>query len=480
MEQNKKILVSEWIKRAEDDELNALSILKHKDGTSAFVCFISHQIAEKFLKALLLFYSGDTQKIHSLAKLASLIKPFSSNGKIIEDDLKLLDSYYISARYPADIPLESFTWELAEEAYKSAVKIKNFVIEKINEKQKGIFPPQRDHARGVTTLTGIIIIIVVAVILFGGVFTYQYFFVKNNQNNETAILNTYTNDQYGFEIKYQDSFKGSVSADSKKAGVLFYGENTEQLKLEGYFVNKFDPKNLGSSINGGIFEKSEILIDGVKSYKTNSVICYMGCGSSYSVVIPYKNGAIIIGISRGDGSKTDPSLVKITDKEKANFDEIISTFKFTTLNETTDFKTYTNDNLGIAFQYLKQWGEPKTTLLSTKTQISFKNNSNVILTEGVYYNQILGRNMTFNEIQNSFDKIFPAGNLIKQENITISDKKGIKFIYSGSNDSGLYNVSIFIPVDENNTILEISFSYKSSDNTISDFNKFLSTIKFTK
>ncbi|MEK7562352.1 MAG: HEPN domain-containing protein [Patescibacteria group bacterium] len=132
MEQDKKILVSEWIKRAEDDELNALSILKHKDGTPAFVCFVSHQVAEKYLKALLLFYSGDAPKIHSLRKLIATIKHYSKEiEKEIKEEIIILDPYYIGARYPADIPLESFTWQMAEQANQMAIKIKQFVLEEI-------------------------------------------------------------------------------------------------------------------------------------------------------------------------------------------------------------------------------------------------------------------------------------------------------------------------------------------------------------
>ncbi len=58
--------------------------------------------------------------------------------------------------------------------------------------QKGIFPSQRDLARGGTTLlVGIIIIVVAAIVIFGGVFAYQYFATKvnneaQNQTDQTA------------------------------------------------------------------------------------------------------------------------------------------------------------------------------------------------------------------------------------------------------------------------------------------------------
>lgn len=52
---SQELQAEEWIKKAHDDELNAQSILKHRDGTPAGVCFLSHQMAEKYFKAFLVF-----------------------------------------------------------------------------------------------------------------------------------------------------------------------------------------------------------------------------------------------------------------------------------------------------------------------------------------------------------------------------------------------------------------------------------------
>ncbi|MEK7080417.1 MAG: HEPN domain-containing protein [Patescibacteria group bacterium] len=131
MQENKEIIL-EWIKRADDDELNAESTLKHKDGTPALVCFVSQQMSEKYLKTLLLFYINNCPKIHSLRKLAALIFKYSSDiDDKIEDEIIFLEPFYIETRYPADIPLESFTWDMAEKAFAAAIKIKEFVLEKI-------------------------------------------------------------------------------------------------------------------------------------------------------------------------------------------------------------------------------------------------------------------------------------------------------------------------------------------------------------
>lgn len=130
--QNKTLLVNEWIARANDDELNATSVLKHRDGTPANVCFLSQQMAEKYLKALLLFYTGDYPKTHDLNQLASLLENHVSS--ILQDlkkEIALLNPYYVMTRYPADISIESFTWEMAEQAFKDTKRIKEFVLSRV-------------------------------------------------------------------------------------------------------------------------------------------------------------------------------------------------------------------------------------------------------------------------------------------------------------------------------------------------------------
>lgn len=122
----------EWVKRAEDDEMNIKSVLTHRDGTPAYVCFLSQQMAEKYLKSLLLHVSGDYPKIHELTELSAQLEPyFGAVAERMKDDTALLTPYYVGTRYPADIPLESFTWELAEEAFAAVCRIKEFVLGKI-------------------------------------------------------------------------------------------------------------------------------------------------------------------------------------------------------------------------------------------------------------------------------------------------------------------------------------------------------------
>lgn len=128
-EENKKIIVGRWIKKAEEDELNIQSILKHKDGTPSVACFLSQQMAEKYLKALLIFFDLELVKVHDLIKLSSFLKNDVSRIKEIGNETALLNQYYIETRYVGDYP--EFFWREAEEAYMAAKKIKEFVLERI-------------------------------------------------------------------------------------------------------------------------------------------------------------------------------------------------------------------------------------------------------------------------------------------------------------------------------------------------------------
>lgn len=119
----------EWVGKAQEDELSAKSILKHRDGSPGTVCFLSHQMGEKYLKAFLVSRVRKYQKIHFLDALVKDCAKIDSSFREISKLAIFLNAFYIPSRYPADYP--DFFWEDAEEAYKAAEEIKNFVMNKI-------------------------------------------------------------------------------------------------------------------------------------------------------------------------------------------------------------------------------------------------------------------------------------------------------------------------------------------------------------
>ena len=123
-----KEVVELWFSKADDDELNIKSILKHRDGTPSAACFLSQQMAEKYLKGLLVFEKNELVKTHHLIKLKEIISDVVPDINMIHNEASILNDYYIETRYPGDFP--EFTWNDAEKAYEAAKKIKEFVLEK--------------------------------------------------------------------------------------------------------------------------------------------------------------------------------------------------------------------------------------------------------------------------------------------------------------------------------------------------------------
>lgn len=123
----------DWFLKAQEDESNMLSLLKHKDGTPGMVCFLSQQMAEKYLKAFLVYAKKPFKKVHDLIELESSIYEKEKGISNLHDDLKLLNRYYIETRYPGDYP--EFSWQEAEESYEAAKKIKSFIVNLIEAKK---------------------------------------------------------------------------------------------------------------------------------------------------------------------------------------------------------------------------------------------------------------------------------------------------------------------------------------------------------
>lgn len=126
-----ELRAKEWFKKAEDDELNARSILTHRDGTPNGVCFLSQQMAEKYLKAFLVAKKRWFPKIHPIARLLEFCMDIDASFNTLREEAIFLTEFYAETRYPGDYP--EFSWQEAEQAFVAANKIKGFVLEKIKK-----------------------------------------------------------------------------------------------------------------------------------------------------------------------------------------------------------------------------------------------------------------------------------------------------------------------------------------------------------
>ncbi|MDP3735602.1 MAG: HEPN domain-containing protein [bacterium] len=124
-----ELQTEEWVKRATDDELTARSILKHRDAPPMPVCFFSQQLAEKYLKAFLVHQSRWYPKIHPLDVLLEHCRDLDAEFAKLKEDCLFLTSFYRDTRYPADTP--DYDWNECEAAFAAAIRVKEFVQEKL-------------------------------------------------------------------------------------------------------------------------------------------------------------------------------------------------------------------------------------------------------------------------------------------------------------------------------------------------------------
>ena len=114
--------VEKWIEKAEEDLSDAEFTFKNKRFSLS--AFLSHQAAEKALKALYILKFKRLWKIHDLEKLCLTI---NANRSIIKISKKL-NPHYIETRYPTET---EYTEEIAKEALENSRKVVEWVKRKL-------------------------------------------------------------------------------------------------------------------------------------------------------------------------------------------------------------------------------------------------------------------------------------------------------------------------------------------------------------
>ena len=159
------------------------------------------------------------------------------------------------------------------------------------------------NQKGISSLIGIIVIVVVAVIAFGGVFAYQYYsmpkeVIKNpvieipktettkDQTADSPVQSqqategwkTYTNNQYGFEIKYPSNFTARESKTNNSDNVYWnlYISNDKGFLVSISIVNTNTFKNSFSYRGSQNAPEEENIIGGISGRKVNQHFKYLG------------------------------------------------------------------------------------------------------------------------------------------------------------------------------------------------------------
>ena len=127
-------VISEWLKKADEDLEFAISVIK--DSTFyAQICFHFHQAAEKYLKSLIIACDLEFKKIHDLPVLLKSCVGKKPGLKILMNDCRFLNGFYIDTRYPVHWPTR-YTKEEALKAKKAAEHIRD----EIRKTFKSLFP----------------------------------------------------------------------------------------------------------------------------------------------------------------------------------------------------------------------------------------------------------------------------------------------------------------------------------------------------
>ncbi len=167
----------------------------------------------------------------------------------------------------------------------------------------------------------------------------------------TAGWKTYTNVQYGFQLKYPPDWSVEVSPDGKSIALV--SAETE-MALEENNKELSDPKLIKNCITEGpvseiVFSNHSTLALDIQQYHPQ-------------VIEKNYNGIIfkvhpIFGMIDGTTYETekDNKNYVFDVYDPARIDQILSTFKFTNSVDTSTWKTYTNTKYGYSIQYPETW-----------------------------------------------------------------------------------------------------------------------------
>ncbi len=132
----KEQVLKKWIEKAEDDLLmieNELEFVPRERWATSSICFHAQQMVEKYLKAFLTLKNIRVSKTHDIGFLIEqckkVDKEFENLGSLAVEKLTL---YAVEIRYPDDFYTP--TSKEAEEAYKIAVSVREFVRKKLGIK----------------------------------------------------------------------------------------------------------------------------------------------------------------------------------------------------------------------------------------------------------------------------------------------------------------------------------------------------------
>jgi HEPN domain-containing protein len=99
-----RALVGEWVRKAEQDLAGAECLASAGSGLRELVAFHAQQAAEKYLKALLVWYQIEFPKTHDIEKLLYLVRIVEPQIADSVAEAAWLTPFGVETRYPSDFP----------------------------------------------------------------------------------------------------------------------------------------------------------------------------------------------------------------------------------------------------------------------------------------------------------------------------------------------------------------------------------------
>lgn len=119
----------EWLLFAELDLKAAKASLK--EGVPNIACYLSQQVAEKVLKAVILAQTGKVPKVHALDELLNLTQITNPKLKEFENEILFLDKFYVPTRYPDAFPGSLPEGLPSEETAQHAIELAQKVLDNV-------------------------------------------------------------------------------------------------------------------------------------------------------------------------------------------------------------------------------------------------------------------------------------------------------------------------------------------------------------
>ena len=92
-----------WVKKAEHDMLAIRNNVSAAEVPWDVVCFHAQQVAEKLLKAFLIYNGSAVEKTHDLVQILSACVNLDATLGGLEEDCQQLTYFAVSSRYPNDL-----------------------------------------------------------------------------------------------------------------------------------------------------------------------------------------------------------------------------------------------------------------------------------------------------------------------------------------------------------------------------------------